>query len=226
MRVLILPLGMLFVLVAGLSLSSNAAANHRRGYNGQGYYDDHQSNRYENYGGGSIRCESRDGRYQQCAIGGRGNVQLIRQLSRTTCIEGRNWGIQRGAVWVSNGCRADFAINSDYSRHSNYRGGYQGNHQQPYYGNPQRGYIQYESGQYGNGFQGGSHGYNNAASYGIFECSSNDSRYNYCPIQIGRGRVQIEYQLSRTACVLGSNWGFDRGGIWVNRGCRAQFVVR
>jgi hypothetical protein len=37
-------------------------------------------------------------------------VELIRQISRTDCIEGRTWGTERHAVWVSDGCRADFRI--------------------------------------------------------------------------------------------------------------------
>jgi hypothetical protein len=38
-----------------------------------------------------------------------------------------------------------------------------------------------------------------------------------------RGGVRLSRQLSREACVEGVSWGFDRDGIWVDKGCRAQF---
>ncbi|WP_241772682.1 DUF3011 domain-containing protein [Stenotrophomonas pictorum] len=56
---------------------------------------------------GTIRCESNDNRRRECATGWR-RATLVRQLSKTQCIEGRNWGSGNGTVWVSNGCRAGF----------------------------------------------------------------------------------------------------------------------
>lgn len=58
--------------------------------------------------GGIVRCESDDGRYQRCALPDRGRAQLVRQLSRSACIEGRTWGSDYGSVWVAQGCRAEF----------------------------------------------------------------------------------------------------------------------
>jgi hypothetical protein len=40
-----------------------------------------------------------------------------------------------------------------------------------------------------------------------------------------RGGVRLHRQLSREACVEGVSWGFDRDGIWVDKGCRAEFQV-
>lgn len=40
-----------------------------------------------------------------------------------------------------------------------------------------------------------------------------------------RGGVRLVKQLSREACVEGVSWGFDRDGIWVDQGCRAEFRV-
>jgi len=37
-------------------------------------------------------------------------VQLTHQLSRTNCVLNRNWGADQNGVWVSNGCRAEFAM--------------------------------------------------------------------------------------------------------------------
>ncbi len=37
-----------------------------------------------------------------------GEVVVARQLSKTKCQEGVNWGLSKHAVWVENGCRAVF----------------------------------------------------------------------------------------------------------------------
>ena len=67
----------------------------------------------------SVRCESIDGRQRHCQVDTRGGVRLVRQMSRTACIEGSNWGIDRRGVWVQGGCRADFeAGDRDYQRWS------------------------------------------------------------------------------------------------------------
>ncbi|WP_394541304.1 DUF3011 domain-containing protein [Lysobacter enzymogenes] len=66
---------------------------------------------YNDYGGGNtIRCESDGGRQQYCDADTRGGVRLNRQLSKSSCIQGRSWGYDRRGVWVSQGCRADFEI--------------------------------------------------------------------------------------------------------------------
>lgn len=56
-------------------------------------------------------------------------------------------------------------------------------------------------------------------------CSSNDGRRHYCDIDTSRG-VRLTQQISGSACVQGSTWGYDRRGVWVDRGCRAEFSAR
>ena len=56
-------------------------------------------------------------------------------------------------------------------------------------------------------------------------CSSDDGRRKYCAADTRRG-VQMVNQRSGSPCTQGSTWGYDRRGIWVDRGCRADFVVR
>ena len=93
-----------------------------------------QSSQYYESSGGTIRCESNDGRTRECATGG-GRVVLERQISSSACIEGRTWGYGRNGIWVSQGCRADFRIvgNDNGYRGGNYGGNYGGND----YGNVQ-----------------------------------------------------------------------------------------
>ncbi len=75
-------------------------------YRGDNYGGNHGPDRYGN--DQQVRCESNDGRNRTCPMDTRGGVRLIRQISRTACIEGRTWGINRVGVWVTDGCRADF----------------------------------------------------------------------------------------------------------------------
>lgn len=56
-------------------------------------------------------------------------------------------------------------------------------------------------------------------------CSSNNGKRNYCAADTRRG-VQMVNQRSGSPCQQGYSWGYDRRGIWVDRGCRADFVVR
>jgi hypothetical protein len=64
-----------------------------------------------------------------------------------------------------------------------------------------------------------------AASY--VDCSSSGYSRSYCPINTNGG-VSLDRQYSgggKGACNEGDTWGYDRRGIWVDRGCRARFRV-
>lgn len=61
--------------------------------------------------GRSFRCESQRGRREYCAVSmGNGYPVLVRNLSSTPCDLERNWGWDRGGVWVDDGCRGEFRI--------------------------------------------------------------------------------------------------------------------
>jgi hypothetical protein len=53
-----------------------------------------------------VTCESQNNQRKLCRMDTQGGVRLVKQLSRTSC-DG-NWGSTRNAVWVRNGCRAEF----------------------------------------------------------------------------------------------------------------------
>jgi len=57
-----------------------------------------------------------------------------------------------------------------------------------------------------------------------FYCASDDFYRHFCSIGT-RGRVQIVRQRSESPCIYGHTWGVAGNGIWVDRGCRAEFVV-
>lgn len=58
----------------------------------------------------------------------------------------------------------------------------------------------------------------------VITCSSNDGRRNFCAVDTHRG-VRMVNQRSGSPCIQGRTWGFDRRGVWVDRGCRADFAV-
>ena len=68
--------------------------------------------------------------------------------------------------------------------------------------------------QYGYGYRGVS----------TVRCESNDNRMRLCRVDTAGG-VRLVDQDSRSPCVLGRSWGYDRNGIWVSQGCRAKFQV-
>jgi hypothetical protein len=78
----------------------------------------------------------------------------------------------------------------------------------------------------GPGYGPGGPGYGPGGPGGqMITCSSNNGGRNYCPANTKRG-VQLVKQRSDARCTQGYSWGFDQRGIWVDRGCRADFVVR
>lgn len=61
------------------------------------------------------------------------------------------------------------------------------------------------------------------ADTGFITCESTGYRYNYCAVRT-QGRVAMIREVSTgNLCQQGRGWGYDDNGIWVDRGCRAQF---
>ncbi|HEY5851736.1 MAG TPA: DUF3011 domain-containing protein [Lysobacter sp.] len=146
--------------------------------------------------GTSVRCDSNDNRYKQCQLDGR-NATLVRQYSKSPCIEGRTWGTGRGFVWVDGGCRAEFA--------SGYGGGHGGN-------------GGWNGGNGGGGWNGGG-----AQAQNLY-CGSDDRRQRRCNVTIRRD-ARLVRQASKAPCIEGQSWGWDRNGVWVSNGCRGDFSV-
>ncbi len=145
-----------------------------------------------------VRCESVRGRDNYCPADTRGGVTLYAQLSNSDCIEGDSWGTDRSGIWVRSGCRAEFAVASAYSGGQSQRG----------YGRP----WQDEGSRTGSG------------RGQRIVCESHDRRSTQCPIRV-RNDVELVYQISSSECRFNWSWGFDSYGIWVDRGCRAEFMV-
>ena len=57
-------------------------------------------------------------------------------------------------------------------------------------------------------------------------CESNNGSRKYCNAPVSNpNQVTLQRQISGSPCVRGSTWGADGGGIWVDKGCRADFSI-
>lgn len=60
----------------------------------------------------------------------------------------------------------------------------------------------------------------------VVSCGSPQYRRYFCQVDVGgRGHVRLQRQYSDAACVEGQTWGWNRAGIWVDRGCGGHFLV-
>ena len=55
-------------------------------------------------------------------------------------------------------------------------------------------------------------------------CDSKGFGYNYCRVDTD-GRVELVEKHGLFACNEGRSWGYDKHGVWVNKGCSATFRV-
>jgi hypothetical protein len=152
--------------------------------------------------GRNFTCASDDGRRHYCAVDTRKGVRLVNQRSGSPCIQGQTWGYDSRGTWVDRGCRADFVLGG---------GGGPGYRPPP-----------------GNGYYppppppGG--GYYPPPGGGLVTCSSDNMGYNMCRVNTSRG-VRLVNQRSGSPCIQGQTWGYNNKGIWVDRGCRADFAL-
>ena len=200
--------------------------------------------------GERVTCSS-GGRYVACPADTRRGVTLTRKLSDASCREGRSWGVEQGFIWVDRGCRAEFLIGGrGPERPGNPWWGHGREEtvvcESP--GNRIACPVRYS--EHGVQLakqlskaactQGHSWGYDRSAVWvdrgcrGVFRsgdasadpgervtCAS-DGKMRSCVANTSRG-VELVRQLSDRTCRLDYSWGWDRGYIWVDKGCRAEF---
>lgn len=59
----------------------------------------------------------------------------------------------------------------------------------------------------------------------IVRCESNSTKYVRCRTNGRVARVELNREISGSRCVQGRTFGFDQNGVWVDKGCRADFRV-
>jgi hypothetical protein len=141
-------------------------------------------------------------------VDGRGRVTLVR--------DPRSGGAAVVRIEDPKSGREGYTFDLEWSGGNGYGGG-RGNGS---WGNNPRddrdGYDQRNNDR--GGYRGG-----RGNSYTI-TCSSDNGRRQYCQADV-RGSVRLVRQFSRSACRQNDTWGYDSRGIWVDRGCGADFEV-
>jgi hypothetical protein len=56
-------------------------------------------------------------------------------------------------------------------------------------------------------------------------CESTNNRRQYCTFDTRSG-VRLARTIGDSQCVRGSSWDYDKSGVWVDRGCRAEFETQ
>ena len=185
--------------------------------------------------GADLRCDSSPGRYNYCRATTAKGVRLVTQHSRHPCYQNDTWGYDGGGIWVSNGCSATFRLGSekgdntaaaiglgvialaiigaasqdDDDRRDDYPPSGPGPGPRPGPGYDD-GYDDDYDDPYGDAQ--------------IVSCDSKNNKYRYCPVRVD-DYAELVHQRSRSACRYGKTWGYDRGGVWVKKGCRGDFAV-
>jgi hypothetical protein len=201
--------------------------------------------------GQRFTCRSEGYRQNYCEADTRYGVSMVRQVSDSACVEGRTWGYDQRGVWVTEGCAAEFVLGSDPNVGYGDRYGSRtircesSDYRQQYCRTDTRGgvrlsrqlsdsaCIQGRSWDYDRDGVWVSNGCKADFTVGVWEdrgpvrtvrCESIGSRTNWCRMDT-RGGVRLTRRLSNAACYQGRSWDWDRSGIWVSNGCRAEFQV-
>jgi hypothetical protein len=54
------------------------------------------------------------------------------------------------------------------------------------------------------------------------QCNADENKKHFCQADTRGGLRVIQ---AASACAYGKTWGYDVGGVWVDRGCKAEFEV-
>ena len=189
----------------------------------------------------SVRCESKDSRRETCDTSWPGQTRLSRQLSDTACVQGRTWGATAGKVWVEKGCRAEFApLYAGKEVKCESSDGRRKTCGNDLYGNADLiRQLSDNACREGNtwGLRGGAIWVDKGCR-GVFRvgesggrysttCGSENGRRQTCTWDRSRGKPVLLEKLSKSACVEGRSWGYDKKqGLWTDEGCRARFGLR
>ncbi|MEA2465601.1 MAG: hypothetical protein QOJ98_3348 [Acidobacteriota bacterium] len=202
-----------------------------------------------------ILCESMNGAYRECRVGTSGTIRMVTELSDRSCFEGLTWGtVSSGVVWVERNCRATFAVDSARPQAAgrnrviceSQKGdrvvcpadttsgavlGQQLSKAACVEGDTwgfdsEREIVWVDRGCRGEFLLGGAAPPQKPqVTYGsVILCESENGRRKNCSADTAAG-AQLVRQLDDASCAYGKEWGYDAKGIWVAKGCRAEFAV-
>ena len=212
--------------------------------------------RQAGYAGQVVRCESRDMEWVHCDMPVEQGVDLVRQLSDSSCIRGTEWGTDRSGVWVTLGCRGEFRSRApaggsaaggprlvrrvlrceSNGRPQNCPVVLQGAPvrllrqlsaipcREGHSWGVRRNEIWVTRGCQGDFEIGASDGSGFLDVPRTLVCESKSRQRRFCGASIGKS-ARLNKQLSGSPCEEGTGWGWDARGVWVDKGCRAEFLV-
>ena len=168
------------------------------------------------FAGRDVVCESIDDRPAHCDVGWPSAV-MTRQMSRSACIRGDTWGIDRGVIWVDRGCRASFVRAHTHDIHVDEYGD---DSFDRWDGAFRRGWDRRDRDRRAYGIAAPRERFEQTV-----ECSSIDKRYTFCPAGGNNRSGRLVSRRSEADCREGKGWGWNADGVWVSRGCRGVFAV-
>jgi hypothetical protein len=197
-----------------------------------------------------VVCESGNGARKDCPADTSSGVQIVRQLSNTTCRFGQEWGYDAKAIWVTKNCRAEFVVRNKPKAMARAIVCESKNNARTQCPADTKYGVAFVRTQSDNAcVLGKSWGFDDAgvwvaencrAQFALggyrlpaeavpptaakVVCESLDGKRIDCPALTARG-VGLVRQISETDCVLNRSWGYGPDTIWVADGCRAEFVV-
>ncbi|HYC61332.1 MAG TPA: DUF3011 domain-containing protein [Thermoanaerobaculia bacterium] len=199
---------------------------------------------------GKVICQSENGKRKECKADTAAGVQIIRTLNDKPCGFGREWGYDENGVWVKKNCQAEFAVRGKQkamARTIECESKHGARSHCPE--ETQFGVAIVKQLGIGACVLGETWGFDETGVWvadnchaqfvlggyrlpvdkvpetaARLTCESIDGGHKQCPADTSRG-VGLIQQISGADCVLNRSWGYDRNGIWVTNGCRAEFAV-
>ena len=191
--------------------------------------------------GQRVRVQSEGGRYAAVRINTGNSVRIVQRLSDSPCRLNYSWGYDSNRIWVDNGCRAIFEVNSngrwdDWNRDD--RWGRNDRRNDPWDDRWGR-----RDDSWNNDRFGGQHDpycnepccndrYDRNRGDGWWGGGSNVRRVRVqsdngrrAVVRINNRGVRLVRQLSYARCIEGRTWDSNSSAIWVTDGCRADFQV-
>jgi len=179
-----------------------------------------------------IDCGAAVGERNTCAADTASGVVLIRQAGEGNCALGRTWGFDATGIWVADGCRGTFAFSDERVTVTC---------------SAIAGAREVCAADTATGVAlvtgspacvlGRTWGYDRdgiwvsdgcqatfvLTSRGALQCESDVGR-QHCAADTSAG-VVLARAIATAPCVMGTSWAYDATGVWVDKGCRAEFVL-
>lgn len=181
-----------------------------------------------------ITCESVNNQAVRCPFNQSGGVRLVRQLSKSPCEYNRTWGYDTNGVWVNRGCRGQFALKGKaFKDPDKTSGGASGGAAGGSASGGNWGKLGKSTGDAFSSSGKNTGGNSSSATTSTsadpivrtIKCQSFNKNYQFCPVTV-TASVTMLRRLSKGGCLQGKDWGYRRDGVWVQAGCRAEFLVK